>query len=139
MNTLTRVAVATCTVAAVSVSIYALSQPVSASRADDAPTTSQSYTAPDASSPVVRDTPTATPAPVVVQGSDTDAPTVAPEPGSAASIPIPAPVVATFPDLTLAPCATEDSHNCYWDASRMGNGIGESFIDWNGVTYRASK
>jgi hypothetical protein len=139
MNTLTRVAVATCTVAAVSVSIYALSQPVSVSRADDAPSLTQSYTAPDASSPVVRDTPTATPAPVVVQGSDTEPPTVPPSPDSAASIPLPPAVVESLPDLTLVPCPTEDSHNCYWDASRMGNGTGTSFIDWNGVTYYASK
>lgn len=28
----------------------------------------------------------------------------------------------------LAPCPTEDSVNCYWDASTMGNGRGTDFI-----------
>jgi hypothetical protein len=26
------------------------------------------------------------------------------------------------------PCATEDSTNCYWDASQRGNGTGTSFV-----------
>ena len=31
-------------------------------------------------------------------------------------------------------CQTEDSTNCYWDASR-GNGEGLSFIDWDGERF----
>lgn len=30
--------------------------------------------------------------------------------------------------LTLPPCATEDSVNCYWNADEQGNGQGRSFI-----------
>ena len=37
-------------------------------------------------------------------------------------------------DLPL--CATEDSINCRWDSQLQGNGVGSSFIDVNGVTYR---
>ena len=40
----------------------------------------------------------------------------------------PAPVV-------LTPCQYEDSTTCYWDAQRMGNGTGQSFIDVDGITY----
>jgi hypothetical protein len=32
----------------------------------------------------------------------------------------------------LAPCATEDSDNCYWDATSHGNGDGLSFAMVNG-------
>jgi len=28
----------------------------------------------------------------------------------------------------LPPCQTEDSVNCYWDASEQGNGLGNDFI-----------
>ena len=37
----------------------------------------------------------------------------------------------------LKPCQSETSNNCYWDASRQGNGRGRSFIvDRDGhVTY----
>ncbi len=28
----------------------------------------------------------------------------------------------------LPACPAEDSNNCKWDASRQGNGIGQSFI-----------
>ncbi|WNO27760.1 membrane protein [Microbacterium phage Huwbert] len=36
----------------------------------------------------------------------------------------------------LPPCATEDSDNCYWDASVQGNGEGRSFDVRDGVvTY----
>jgi hypothetical protein len=35
---------------------------------------------------------------------------------------------AELPDHDLPPCEMEDSINCYWDASAMGNGIGNSFI-----------
>lgn len=36
-----------------------------------------------------------------------------------------------------APCATEDSLSCYWDASTTGNGLGRSFLvdDAGNVTY----
>lgn len=42
-----------------------------------------------------------------------------------------------YPTYTLPPCATEDSDNCYWNAARMGNGTGTSFINLDGVTYYA--
>lgn len=32
-------------------------------------------------------------------------------------------------------CATEDSTNCYWDATTQGNGQGRSFVDINGTAY----
>lgn len=35
----------------------------------------------------------------------------------------------------LPPCPTEDSSNCYFDASTRGDGVGRSFIDWHGTTY----
>jgi len=28
----------------------------------------------------------------------------------------------------LAPCPTEDSTGCYWDAAAQGNGVGTSFV-----------
>lgn len=28
----------------------------------------------------------------------------------------------------LNPCLYEDGDNCWWDASTMGNGIGDSFV-----------
>lgn len=30
--------------------------------------------------------------------------------------------------LILPPCATEDSTNCYWDASQQGNGLGTDSV-----------
>lgn len=33
------------------------------------------------------------------------------------------------------PCATEDSTNCYWNASVQGDGSGESFVTVGGVYY----
>lgn len=33
-----------------------------------------------------------------------------------------------LPDGALLPCATEDSLNCYWDASEQGNGEGNDFV-----------
>ena len=65
------------------------------------------------------------------------APTVTPPAGSAATIPLPRSVIDQFPDLSLAPCATEDAQNCYWDAATMGNGTGVSFINWAGTYYYA--
>lgn len=38
--------------------------------------------------------------------------------------------------LGFPPCATEDSLNCVWDASTMGNGTGSSFVDIGGTAYR---
>lgn len=32
-------------------------------------------------------------------------------------------------------CATEDSDNCYWDAGAAGNGVGQSFVAWDGQVY----
>jgi len=40
-----------------------------------------------------------------------------------------------FPTLNLRPCLVEDDENCYWDAARMGNGQGTSFIRLDGITY----
>lgn len=41
----------------------------------------------------------------------------------------------TFPTYSIGPCKYEDSDNCYWDAARMGNGQGKSFVALNGVVY----
>jgi hypothetical protein len=54
--------------------------------------------------------------------------------------PVPADAVPTsnggyLPTLTLPPCVSEDSVNCYWDAARMGNGTGTSFVNIDGVYY----
>lgn len=38
---------------------------------------------------------------------------------------------------SLPPCPSEDSSNCYWDATTRGNGQGTSFVNLNGVTYYA--
>lgn len=39
-------------------------------------------------------------------------------------------------DFTYLPeCTTEDSANCYWDATAHGNGQGTSFADINGVQH----
>lgn len=35
----------------------------------------------------------------------------------------------------LPPCPTEDSTNCYWDATVQGNGLGQSFVDINGTAH----
>lgn len=32
-------------------------------------------------------------------------------------------------------CPSEDSRNCYWDASARGNHLGVSFIDIGGRVY----
>lgn len=42
---------------------------------------------------------------------------------------------ASFPDITLPACPTEDSEDCYWDASARDNGEGTSFFRYGGVTY----
>lgn len=34
------------------------------------------------------------------------------------------------------PCATEDSQNCTWDAAHRGNGLGSSFVTFDGYTIR---
>lgn len=47
-------------------------------------------------------------------------------------IAISAVVTATFAfTLTLAPCPTEDSTFCYWNANQRSNGQGISFIALN--------
>ena len=35
----------------------------------------------------------------------------------------------------FAPCRTEDSAACYWNAHTQGNGHGRSFIELGGVHY----
>lgn len=35
----------------------------------------------------------------------------------------------------LAPCPTEDSDNCFWDADAQGNGEGRSFVTIDGHVY----
>lgn len=44
--------------------------------------------------------------------------------------------VAYTPDMTvvLELCQTEDSDNCYWNATLQGNGNGKSFINFDGTT-----
>lgn len=34
----------------------------------------------------------------------------------------------------LPPCPTEDSTNCFWDATVNGNGMGQSFFEYDGIT-----
>lgn len=64
-------------------------------------------------------------------------PTHAPAAHSAASISLPDSVSQAIDDADgLAPCAQEDSTDCFWDASAH-NGQGTSFIDWKGTTYYA--
>lgn len=43
--------------------------------------------------------------------------------------------VGEMMDALTTPCATEDSHNCFWDAANVGNGLGENYTDINGVYY----
>lgn len=38
--------------------------------------------------------------------------------------------------VSLPPCPTEDSRNCYWDATERGNGRGKSFYDVDGTAYQ---
>lgn len=40
--------------------------------------------------------------------------------------------------VTLTICEQEDSRNCYWDAKRMGNGLGTSFVNIEGIIYTPS-
>lgn len=35
----------------------------------------------------------------------------------------------------LPPCPTEDSMNCFWDATLQGNHQGQSFVDILGWTF----
>lgn len=35
------------------------------------------------------------------------------------------------------PCEYEDSTNCTWVASTQGNGLGQSFTDFYGITLKA--
>jgi hypothetical protein len=39
----------------------------------------------------------------------------------------------------LPACQSEDSSNCYYDASANGNGVGSSFVDINGTAYRSAE
>jgi hypothetical protein len=54
---------------------------------------------------------------------------------TAACLPEPVPTAETLPSITLVPCPQEDSINCYWDAARMGNGQGTSFVNLDGTMY----
>jgi hypothetical protein len=151
MTNLKTVAAATIIVASLSVSAYALSQSSAASHAEDAPTdapTTQVYTAPDVTVPASRDAATATtPTPAVQAPSyqpmpahvDGNSPITATDRTSITTDKpfIGAPLPMQLPNLVLPPCAQEDSVNCYWDTRVMGNGTGESFINWNGVLYYA--
>lgn len=44
-------------------------------------------------------------------------------------------VASELSTSTLPPCEHEDSNNCYWNASTMGNGIGRSFTDIMGEVF----
>lgn len=46
----------------------------------------------------------------------------------------PAVELPTLDPTTLPPCPTEDSNNCYWDATAHGNGQGRSFYTINDQT-----
>ena len=35
----------------------------------------------------------------------------------------------------LGPCLTEDDANCYWNATRIGDGLGQSYINADGTIY----
>ncbi|WP_217181589.1 hypothetical protein [Streptomyces sp. AC495_CC817] len=35
--------------------------------------------------------------------------------------------------IPLDPCPTEDSTNCFWDATQSGNALGESFFNYDGT------
>lgn len=37
--------------------------------------------------------------------------------------------------IPLDACHTEDSANCFWDATAQGNGTGQSFLDIDGTAY----
>jgi len=37
-------------------------------------------------------------------------------------------IIMLLLSLLLPPCATEDSVNCYWDASAQGNGQGSDIV-----------
>lgn len=36
---------------------------------------------------------------------------------------------------SVVACKTDDSRNCYWDASKRGNGKGRDFVNLNGKTF----
>ena len=46
-----------------------------------------------------------------------------------------APISGAVAGETLPLCEFEDSRNCIWLASKQGNGIGQSFIDIEGIAY----
>lgn len=35
----------------------------------------------------------------------------------------------------LPPCKVEDSPDCYWHGQKMGNGLGRSFVDVDGLLF----
>lgn len=65
-----------------------------------------------------------------VQTSGYDAPYV-----HYVGVELPSDVSADIAKVGLISCPTEDSDNCYWDAKTRGNGVGESFIAWDGQVY----
>ena len=148
MNTFTRIAASCTIVASVAVALYAFSQSPAASHAEDEQLTStQTVTTPSAEpAPVQRDTPDVVvpivpDAPVVVPATPTNDQPPAYGPGTvpghdnmAGGPGLPA---VQLPTLSLPPCPTEDSSDCYWDAAKMGNGQGVSFVNINGVSYYA--
>lgn len=50
-------------------------------------------------------------------------------------VPVEVPVEVEVHNLPA--CEQEDSQNCYWDASTMGNGTGRSFVNLNGTYFYA--
>lgn len=98
---------------------------------EPAPTTEPTpIPAPTDTPPIVEPEVTEPPATPIESVPVTVTPPTEPAPIEAAPV-----TPATLPTYTLPPCATEDSDNCYWDAARMGNGTGTSFISLNGVLY----
>lgn len=66
-------------------------------------------------------------------------PVIMPTPDAPATpTPTPTPDAPVFPTYSVGPCATEDATDCYWDAARMGNGVGTSFVNIGGVYYYAA-
>lgn len=46
------------------------------------------------------------------------------------------PTPGTLPTFKLVPCKhTYSTYNCYWDAAKMGDGTGRSFVRLQGFKY----
>ena len=37
--------------------------------------------------------------------------------------------------IVLPPCTMEDDADCHWQAHERGNGMGQSFVNVNGIIY----